>query len=563
LGSYKDKDLERTTPRRRKVWQHDTENISEDQIREYFHRLGWEVERFGRDYGEDLFIRIFEEGAFNGKAFYVQLKGTNNIQQYALKTGVFSYGVDVVNLLQWHRNKFPVIFVLWDIEQRVGYWLHIQSYVDKRLKKEPLWLKQEEGKRNIHIPSDQMIPWGEDDALLTLINAEQPLWQMLAEVKQRLDEADPHYRLEAHLTSTGTGITTVEKYPGAATDNPIKIKFTTSVPTDTEEGRDLVEKIKGFISSGVPVKVPLPYVKNLEFPEFINQALPEFTQDGSIIMGPAHNPKPLVIRIEITHKSGEQFTLEQVHLKVAQAGREEVTLTNDEQPMPIKVRLVLRTNGTFEMDFKFSDTQQVYQLLMQLRFQHFLSQPNTVRMISLETGLPLASATYTKGITEPPPAWNLQTLEALNAFQLKLGRLIAIPGRELTVDEMDLLEKLRRVFHEGKSEMTLNSFSSPIIPITSENRAELLQQLEPFAGGKAADFPLLLEDFVNLFDIDIPLGRIKPIYVKVKLANEQAVREKLSEQEDGEIQLTFVPSGDKTVVIEYLAWSKVKDEAAQ
>ena len=121
MGSYKDKDLERTTPRRRKVWQHDTENISEDQIREYFHRLGWEVERFGRDYGEDLFIRIFEEGAFNGKAFYVQLKGTNNIQQYALKTGVFSYGVDVVNLLQWHRNKFPVIFVLgilsneWDI----------------------------------------------------------------------------------------------------------------------------------------------------------------------------------------------------------------------------------------------------------------------------------------------------------------------------------------------------------------------------------------------------------------------------------------------------------------
>jgi len=212
-----------TTPRRRKVWQ---------------------VDRI-KDYGEDLLVRIFEEGVYTGKAFYVQLKGTNNIQQYALKTGVFSYGVDVVNLLQWHRNKFPVVFVLWDIEQRVGYWLHIQSYIDERLKKELLWLKQEEGKRNIHIPSDQMIPWGEDDALLTLIDAVQPLWQMLAEVKQRLDEADPHYRLEAHLTRTGTGITTVEKYPGAATDNPIKIKFTTSVPTDTEEGRDLVEKIKG------------------------------------------------------------------------------------------------------------------------------------------------------------------------------------------------------------------------------------------------------------------------------------------------------------------------------
>src|SRR5260221_5482694 len=178
-----------TTPRRRKVWQHDTENISEDQISEYFHRLGWEVQRFGKDYGEDLFIRIFEEGAFNGKAFYVQLKGTNKIKQYVLKTGVFSYGVNVVNLLQWHRNPFPVIFVLWDIKGRAGYWLHIQSYVDKRLKKEPHWLKQE-GIRHIHIPLDQIIPWGEDNGLLTLISAEQPLWQMLATAKQKLDEAD-------------------------------------------------------------------------------------------------------------------------------------------------------------------------------------------------------------------------------------------------------------------------------------------------------------------------------------------------------------------------------------
>ncbi len=116
--------MEMTVPRRRKVWQHDTENISEDQIREYFDRLGWQVDRI-KDYGEDLLVRIFEEGVFTGKAFYVQLKGTNNIKQYALKTGGFNYGVDVVNLLQWHRNKFPVIFVLWDIAKRAGYWLHI------------------------------------------------------------------------------------------------------------------------------------------------------------------------------------------------------------------------------------------------------------------------------------------------------------------------------------------------------------------------------------------------------------------------------------------------------
>ncbi len=543
-----------TTPRRRKVWQHDTENISEDQIREYFHRLGWEVERFGKDYGEDLFIRIFEEGAFNGKAFYVQLKGTKNIQQYALKTGVFSYSVDIVNLLQWHRNQFPVIFVLWDIEQRIGYWLHIQSYADKKLKKEPFWLKQEEGKRSIHIPSDQMIPWGEDDALLTLINAEQPLWQMLAEVNQKLDMVDPHYRLEARLTSTGTEVTTVEKYPGAAAEKPIKIKFTTSIPTKTDKGRELAERIEQFITSGVPVKIPLPYIKNLEFPEFIKQALPEFTEEGFFVLGPAHNPKPLLLRFEFSNDDGEQFTLEYVQLNVVHAGKEEITLTNDEQPLPITVTVVLRSNGTISTQFGFRSPLNVYQVLMQLRLQHCLSKPYTVQLINLETGISIAHAQHATGEPNAPPLWLLQTTEALHALQIKARRPITIPERELTDDEWQVLDQLRRIVHEGKIEGTWNHVS-PTVSILPEDLPGTKQLIALFEDGKSGDLTLYdLEETVTLFDVDLPLGKIKPIHLQAKLMNEQEVKEKLAEQKDSEIQLKFVPSGDPTIVKEYLDW---------
>jgi hypothetical protein len=543
-----------TTPRRRKVWQHDTENISEDQIREYFHRLGWEVERFGKDYGEDLFIRIFEEGAFNGKAFYVQLKGTKNIQQYALKTGVFSYSVDIVNLLQWHRNRFPVIFVLWDIEQRIGYWLHIQSYADKKLKKEPFWLKQEEGKRSIHIPSDQMIPWGEDDALLTLINAEQPLWQMLAEVNQKLDMVDPHYRLEARLTSTGTEVTTVEKYPGAAAEKPIKIKFTTSIPTKTDKGRELAERIEQFITSGVPVKIPLPYIKNLEFPEFIKQALPEFTEEGFFVLGPAHNPKPLFLRFEFSNDDGEQFTLEYVQLNVVHAGKEEITLTNDEQPLPITVTVVLRSNGTISTQFGFRSPLNVYQFLMQLRLQHCLSKPYTVQLINLETGISIAHAQHATGEPNAPPLWLLQTTEALHALQIKARRPITIPERELIDDEWQVLDQLRRIVHEGKIEGTWNHVS-PTVSILPEDLPGTKQLIALFEDGKSGDLTLYdLEETVTLFDVDLPLGKIKPIHLQAKLMNEQEVKEKLAEQKDSEIQLKFVPSGDPTIVKEYLDW---------
>lgn len=543
-----------TTPRRRKVWQHDTENVSEDQICEYFHRLGWDVDRFGKDYGEDLFVRIFEEGASTGKSFFVQLKGTNNIQQYALRTRVFSYSVDVVNLLQWHRNQFPVIFVLWDIEQRIGYWLHIQSYADKKLKKEPFWLKQEEGKRSIHIPSDQMIPWGEDDALLTLINAEQPLWQMLAEVNQKLDMVDPHYRLEARLTSTGTEVTTVEKYPGAAAEKPIKIKFTTSIPTKTDKGRELAERIEQFITSGVPVKIPLPYIKNLEFPEFIKQALPEFTEEGFFVLGPAHNPKPLLLRFEFSNDDGKQFTLEYVQLNIVHAGKEEITLTNDEQPLPITVTVVLRSNGTISTQFGFRSPLNVYQVLMQLRLQHCLSKPYTVQLINLETGISIAHAQHATGEPNAPPLWLLQTTEALHALQIKARRPITIPERELTDDEWQVLDQLRRIVHEGKIEGTWNHVS-PTVSILPEDLLGTKQLIALFEDGKSGDLTLYdLEETVTLFDVDLPLGKIKPIHLQAKLMNEQEVKEKLAEQKDSEIQLKFVPSGDPTIVKEYLDW---------
>lgn len=543
-----------TTPRRRKVWQHDTENISEDQIREYFHRLGWEVERFGKDDGEDLFIRIFEEGAFTGKGFYVQLKGTNNIQQYALKAGVFSYGVDIVNLLQWHRNQIPVIFVLWDIEQRVGYWLHIQSYADSKLKKEPLWLKQEEGKRNIHIPFDQMLPWGEDNNLLAVINAEQPLWQMLEKVKQKLDEADSHHRLVAHLTSTGTEITTVEKYPGAAADKPVTIKFTTSIPTDTEEGRDLIEKVKRFISSGVPVKVPLPYIKNLEFPQFIKQALPEFTGEGFFVLGPAYNPKPLLLRFEFNNDDGEQFTLEYIELKVVHAGIEEVTLTNEEQPLPIAVTVVLHSNATISTQFGFRSPLNVHQVLMQLRLQHCLSKPFTVQLINLETGMSFAHMHHATGEPDVPSLWFLQTTEALYALQKKARRPITIPERELTEDEWQKLEQLRRIVHEGKVKGTWTHVSLTV-SILPEDLPGTKQLIAIFEDGKSSDLTLFdLEETVTLFDVDLPLGKIKQIHNQAKLMNEQEVKEKLAEQKESEIQLKFVPSGDPTFVKEYLDW---------
>jgi hypothetical protein len=232
-----------TTPRRRKVWQHDTENISEDQIREYCHRLGWLVDRFGNDYGEDLFVRICEEGVFFGKAFFVQLKGTNNVQQYALRTDVFSYGADAVNLLQWYRNQFPVIFVVWDIERRVGYWLHIQPYVDQKLKRDPTWLKDDAGTRNIHIPTHQILQAEDYLPLLSVITEEYQkvsLGRQLLEQQQsdELNSAARRLLAESRLTAPSSDEHSLETTPvdGKRVQASIPKTIALNPNPDTAEG---------------------------------------------------------------------------------------------------------------------------------------------------------------------------------------------------------------------------------------------------------------------------------------------------------------------------------------
>ena len=383
--------------------------------------------------------------------------------------------------------------------------------------------------------------------------ADQPLWQKIATVSQDLDDVDSHYRLEAHLTSTGTQITTMEKYPGASADKPLHIKFTTLIPTDTEEGHDLAERIEQFIASGVPVKVPLSYIKDLEFPEFIKQALPEFTEDGFFVLGPAHNPKTLLLRFEFSNDDGEQFTLEYVQLNVVHAGKEEITLTNDNQPLPITVTVVLRSNGTISTQFGFRSTLNVHQVLLQLRLQHCLSKPYSVQLINLETGMSIAHAQHATGKPDAPPLWLLQTTEALHALQLKARKPITIPDRELTDDEWQMLDQLRCIVHEGKIEGTWDHVS-PTVSILPEDLPGAKQLIAPFEEGKSSDLTLYLEETVSLFNVDLPLGKIKPIHIQAKLMNEQEVKEKLAEQKESEIQLKFVPSGDSTIVKEYLDW---------
>lgn len=146
-----------------KTHEHRIRNISENQFEAFINYLNWEVSPPRHDYGVDYWGEVFANGDPTGDIFRVQLKGTETIATYTLKTqNHLYYDVPIVRLREWLNNPVPVYFILWDIGHSVGYWLHIQNHIHEKLEKHPEWLDQEKKgqTRRIHIPAMNVIQVG-------------------------------------------------------------------------------------------------------------------------------------------------------------------------------------------------------------------------------------------------------------------------------------------------------------------------------------------------------------------------------------------------------------------
>ena len=174
---------------RHQTWQHIFEGRSEAQLSDAFKSVGWEVERLKHDYGEDLFARPFKDGNPTGHDFFIQLKGTNDIEQYRLSDKKWlSYPIELVNLSQWYSFTLPVILIVWDITNRIGYWVQVQPFIRQKLEKDYDWLENTSGakepKRKIRIPSKQFIKEDNLDTLKPVIETE---WRKIKKGKNHFE----------------------------------------------------------------------------------------------------------------------------------------------------------------------------------------------------------------------------------------------------------------------------------------------------------------------------------------------------------------------------------------
>lgn len=83
-----------------------------------------------QDYGEDLLVQPSHAGQMDATRLWVQVKGTEAIDNHARQDGGFSYSVSVDHAIRWARSADPVIVVLWDVEAERGYYTWPMFQVD-------------------------------------------------------------------------------------------------------------------------------------------------------------------------------------------------------------------------------------------------------------------------------------------------------------------------------------------------------------------------------------------------------------------------------------------------
>jgi hypothetical protein len=382
---------------------------------------------------------------------------------------------------------------------------------------------------------------------------ERTVWEKLQQVQKVFDEASPHYRIVAQTKEDGVAISLKPKYPGAEQEHPIAFTAGFVFP-DTPEGREMREALERHLKTGAPVTLPKPYLEEFKLPEFLLPFLDSMGEGiGVLEIGPQRLPSPLLVRMEVECEDGEQVALKYIHFNVIQAGTEEITLNNDQQPVPWKLQLVLNTKED-RMCFRYTvdfTGVNIKRELEALRFQQAMAKGGVFRMEHLDTGFELAKMPIAPGVLEAPdPHW-IALIEKLVFIQRKVHIPLAVPDREVSIEDARTIFATARKLETGQATLKAEEWT---IGVT---RGSAQTALELFEGGKPLPFSLKVDETEEILGVTIPLGPVILTCKEAYIAEEDlnALRAAIATTTPGEtVPIRFKPFEGCPIQAEYPNW---------
>jgi predicted HTH domain antitoxin len=283
---------------------------------------------------------------------------------------------------------------------------------------------------------------------------EQSAMDQLRSAGDKLDQLSDHYRV---IGNTRGEFSIEEKYPGAAKDNPLNIMARFEFDTQTNEGRKAFEEFERHITTGAPLSIKSPHLADFQVPEFMRRLIEPSDEKLELKLWQLPGKEVIPVKVEMEGADEQRGCLEYIELKAVRVGTEEITLDNEGQAVPWKVQLVLNYREKryqFQLGLNFVG-MNVNQALYALRFSEAVATGGDLRITHLNTGLLLLHANVgPDDHLRQQPHW-IKTLERLNVIQKKTDTLLALPEKEMTLEEFRHIYQVANIVETGHA--TLNS----------------------------------------------------------------------------------------------------------
>lgn len=496
--------------KKRYTQQQQQENISRKQIGEFFESHSFITGDISPDLGEDILVRIFENGSSTGLSFYLQLKSTDNINKHTLKTGDISYQLKTKDIEHWSAQTPTVVIGVWDINRRQGWWVWINDVIKFLEREKPKW--KENKSVNIYIP-----------------------------LKNRFDEGG--------LVSIRFLLANLY-YPVISKDKELLINTRFSFPK-TEAGKAKFEELNRHFRTGDEVELAGEFIEKFDLPDWWKRIFGEIEPSSMHLkIGVLSSNKLIPVKFDFHSSLGDE-TIPFCQLTVIKQGSEEITLSSDKQKFPINFKLIFnKVKREITLSFNTDLSDATFPITLNvLKIQKILTAQGYIRLTFLETGEEI-NIPVNKGVCPSYDQNIIDFIEKICFIEKSMG--IKIQPHEdgsFTREDVFAVDELISIIEKG-----------------NYHQKGLIYTIELYKGGIEEIIKRRLQDcsmslwvksdysYVELFSQKIELGLIEQRIKGFWKASDEEVQEWLNHANDNDTLKVILE--DTEIFEEFSNWKK-------
>ena len=535
-------------------------HVLEEESRQFVEQIlpsKWVVESGQKDYGIDLVVEIVRGEYVTGAHFLMQLKATDELA--VRKNECIAKACKTSTLRYFLQRPELIVYIIYDAQSRVGYWIWIQDYIRNQLQLDPAWKTQKTATIRIPLENEFGPEAVKEIAQRVLKSHEQAKWLAAIQTVQ-----NPYfdYKIEK-VAEQELQIGVFEKYPGALGDRPVTLsgafKFDQS-----SEGQAAWQAVEAAIKTGAPAEIDSRFFGGFDIPDFVSGLFAhsegQFTT-SKITIGPVVGDERLIAKISVLDRDNNSLAeIPYVDFQVVQAGTEEITYSNEEQAIPLRIQLRLNLEKkTSSISIQLGDSVglNVVQIRNFFRIQRALAAGSWFQITDLDTGFSIMRDRIpNEAIPDPEGAWE-QIMEGLAFVQERTKNVIRWTG-QITQADLQILARIIEVIRNGRLYQEVQALHFP----TDKTGAQGLA--DAFAASEQISLSFHLpENSVRLLGTELPLGPATALFPNLRVGEETLQRlEDLEQLPDDAVLQMRLDVEEPGVVVLYHDWLPTREKAA-